>query len=526
MNRRDLFRLAGGAGIVAALGAATGFRFAAELPILGAQETSDARLPEPFTLPLTVPSVLAPERTDETTDYYRITQRPASATILPGYSTPIWGYNGTFPGPTLVSQRGRRTVVTHRNELPVPAVVHLHGGHVPTVSDGYPTDLLVPVGAQQATQTMPGDVDPSARIVVGERDYDYPMSQPAATLWYHDHRMDYTGASVWRGLAGFHLIVDDAEKDLRLPSGSRDIPLMITDRAFTADGGFKYPALDPDMRTKPGVTAGYMQGVLGDVVLVNGVPWPVHRVDVARYRLRILNASNARVYRLRTDVSPGRKVPFIHIGSDGGLLERAQTLDTLDIAPGERFDVVVDFSECAVGDEVTIHNDLGSGGAAQVMRFVVAQGAEDRTVVPDVLTSIEKIDPAAAVRTRQFTFRRGTVGAAMGWVINDKPYAPGTIVADPRVGEVEIWRFVTALNHPVHLHLNQFQVLSRNGRPPRATDVGWKDTLDLRAAEVAEIAIRFTDYPGRYVMHCHNLEHEDMGMMATFEVRAAHDPAR
>lgn len=516
MSRRDVFRLAGALGVVGAAGVAAGFRFAGDSATVGAQLTSEVALPEPFTRSLVVPAVLAPERRDADTDYYRITQRRAMAQILPGYATPILSYNGTFPGPTLVSARGRRTVVTHRNELPVPTVVHLHGGHVPHDSDGYPTDLLYPAGSDSMADMAGMQRDSLARTMTGERDYEYPARQPAATLWYHDHRMDFTGASVWHGLAGFHLIVDEAENRLRLPSGERDLPLMITDRAFRADGSLMYPALDPAMMEKPGVTGKYVQGVLGDVVLVNGVPWPVHRIAGARYRLRLLNASNARVYRLRIDSPGGRAGGFVQIGSDGGLLERAQHLSALDIAPGERFDVVVDFSGCAPGDQVTVHNDLGSGKTAQVMRFVVGERADDPSMVPDALVPIDRLDRAAAVRTRLFDFRRGDVGGMVGWTINGRAYAVDEVIAEPKLGEVEIWRFSTDLNHPIHVHLNQFQVLSRNGNLPHATDVGWKDTLNLAATEVAEVAIRFTDYAGRFVLHCHNLEHEDMAMMATF----------
>ncbi|MRH86055.1 multicopper oxidase domain-containing protein [Nocardia sp. SYP-A9097] len=516
MSRRDMFRLAGALGVVGTAGVAAGFRFASDSSVVGAQLTSEARLPEPFTVPFVVPPVLAPESRDATTDYYRVTQRVAAASILPGYATPIWGYNGVFPGPTIVSARGRRTVVTHRNKLPVPTVVHLHGGHVPHDADGYPTDLLLPVGSDGMTHTMAMHDDPLSQNMIGERDYAYPMNQPAATLWYHDHRMDFTGAAVWQGLAGLHLVVDEDENRLRLPAGDRDLPVMITDRAFRADGSLRYPAVDRSMMEKPGVTGKYVQGVLGDVILVNGVPWPVHRVGTARYRLRLVNASNARVYRLRFDSPGGRANEFVQIGSDGGLLERAQRLSTLDIAPGERFDVIVDFTGCAIGDQITLHNDLGSGNTTQIMRFVIAARVEDISPIPDALVPIERLNPAEAVHTRQFDFRRGEVGGMTGWRINGHPYSPGDSIADPRLGDLEIWRFTTDLNHPIHLHLNHFQVLSRNNKPPHPTDAGWKDTLNLTATEVAEVAISFTDHPGRYVLHCHNLEHEDMAMMATF----------
>ncbi|MVU77852.1 multicopper oxidase domain-containing protein [Nocardia sp. ET3-3] len=517
MSRRAMLRTVAALGVAGAAGA---WQLSVDSPADRLHLTSAARLPEPFTLPLAVPPVLAPERRDDATDYYRIVQRVANASVLPGYSTPIWGYNGIFPGPTVVSNRARRTVVTHRNELPVPAVVHLHGGHVPEESDGYPTDLLYPVGGgMDAMGDTMGRPDPSAHTTIGERDYTYPGGQPAATLWYHDHRMDFTGPSVWRGLAGFHLVTDDAEQRLGLPSGVRDIPIMLADRAFDARGGFVYPALDPTSTHTPGVSGKFGRGVLGDVVLVNGVPWPAHRVDTARYRLRLLNASNARVYRLRFD-RRGGSLPIVQIGSDGGLLARPQELTELTIAPGERYDVVADFSGCAVGEQVTVYNDLGAGTTTRVMRFEVAQQVTDTAVVPDRLTEFETLERRTAVATRRFAFRQGDAGGMRGWVINGHAYDPVTPIARPRLGEVEIWQVSTDLDHPIHLHLNQFQVLSRNGRAPLAADGGWKDTLYLTATGMAEIAVRFTDHAGRFVMHCHNLEHEDMAMMATFTTTA------
>ncbi|MEC3953470.1 multicopper oxidase domain-containing protein [Nocardia sp. CDC153] len=513
LSRRTLFRAAAALGVAGAAGA---WQLSVDSPADRVHLTSRARLPEPFTLPLTVPPVLAPERRDDTTDYYRIVQRAANVTVLPGYSTPIWGYNGIFPGPTIVSNRARRTVVTHRNELPVPVVVHLHGGHVPEESDGYPTDLLYPVGgSHEEMADMMGGPDPSAHTMFGERDYTYPDGQPAAALWYHDHRMDFTGPAVWRGLAGFHLVVDDAERRLGLPGGARDLPLMLADRAFDEDGAFTYPAIDPTMTHTPGVTGKFGRGVLGDVVLVNGVPWPAHRVDTARYRLRLLNGSNARVYRLRFD-RRGGSLPIVQIGSDGGLLARPRELTELTIAPGERYDVVVDFSDCAVGDQVTVYNDLGAGTTTRVLRFDIAERVRDTAVVPDRLTDFETLDRRTAVATRRFAFRQGKAGGMRGWVINGRAYDPRTPIARPTLGQVEVWQLSTDLDHPIHLHLNQFQVLTRDGRAPRAADGGWKDTLYLPATGMAEIAVRFTDYAGRFVLHCHNLEHEDMAMMATF----------
>ena len=449
---------------------------------------SAARLPRPYTVPLPIPPVARPVRSTATTDFYQLAAREADVEILPGLRTRIFGYDGRFPGPTLVSRSGRSTVVTHRNDLPVPVAVHLHGGHTPADSDGYPTDLVAPAG---------------------RRDYTYPMRQRAATLWYHDHRMDFTGPQVNRGLAGFHLVTDDEQDALGLPTGDRDIPLMITDRAFDEEGSLRYPA----QHHGAGVTDAYMEGVLGDVILVNGAPWPVLEVAAARYRLRLLNASNARRYRLSLD--PPR-TPLVQVASDGGLLERSIEHAAVVLAAGERCEVVVDFAAFPAGAQVTMRNSLGTGTTRDVMRFQVTHRGADDSRVPPQLSRLELLRRETAVRTRTWSFRRAPTGEHPGWLLDGRAFDPTRIDADVRLGEVEIWRFNSDLHHSVHVHLDPFQVLERRGADPGPYDGGWKDTVDISPSESVDVAVRFTDYPGRYLLHCHNLEHEDMAMMAAF----------
>jgi spore coat protein A len=342
--------------------------------------------------------------------------------------------------------------------------------------------------------------------------------------------MDFTGPHVYRGLAGFFLVTDDEDDALGLPGGDRDLPLMVCDRAFEDDGAFRYPAVAAD-ESEPGVEEHAMGGVLGDVILVNGAPWPVHEVAATTYRLRILNASNARRLQLVLDPSPpdGSRA-FTQVGTDGGLLEQPQRRSTLTLAPAERADVVVDFGAYPVGTQVGLVNRLSRGGTGRVMRFDVVRRGPDDARVPDRLGTIERLDPASATVTRDFAFRLGRHtgsnrdgdsdggGGHLQWTINDRPFRPDHDHARPRLGAVEVWRFSTDLHHPVHVHLDPFQVVARNGREPRVGDRGWKDTIDLIPGETAEIAVRFTDHPGRYVVHCHNLEHEDMAMMANFRV--------
>lgn len=529
LSRRTVLRLGTTAGLVGGLfstgcGIDSGGANNSIQGSAGRLLRSEATLPEPFRAALPIPPVLRPTRIDATTDYYTITQRVATLAVLPGAATPIWGYEGIFPGPTIESRRGRRTVVTHHNELPVPVVVHLHGGRTAPEHDGYPTDLILPrnVASQTGEHANDGghakDGGQAGGVSVGSRDYVYEMDQPAATLWYHDHRMDFTGPQVYRGLAGFHLVHDDVEDSLGLPDGDRDIPLMITDRSFAEDGSFLYPSIDPSLTGTPGVTADYMSGVLGDCVLVNGAPWPVLEVAAVRYRFRLLNASNARRYRLRLDRGPA----FTQIGSDLGLLSRPVGHDEIDIAQAERFDVVVDFSGHDVGDVITMVNERGDAGTTDVMRFVVGPREPDDSAVPDRLAEFETLSVEDVATEREFVFARGGAqanGMAL-WTVNGEAFSPDTVIARPALGTTEKWTIrAQNVEHPFHVHLAGFQVVGRDGGDGVARwDLGWKDTVNLDNGGRAEILLRFDGYRGRYVFHCHNLEHEDMMMMATFDV--------
>ncbi|MGH3728726.1 MAG: multicopper oxidase family protein [Micromonosporaceae bacterium] len=507
LSRRRLLGLAaaGGAGLAlpSGCGLVSGGPVSEAEGSAGTLLTSGARLPEPFRVPLPVPPTLKPVRGDGGADHYDIVQKTAQAEILPGYKTEVWGYNGTFPGPTIESRRGRRTVVAHRNDLPVPAVVHLHGGKTPAAHDGYPTDAI------EANDT---------------REYVYPIDQPAATLWYHDHRMDFTGPQVYRGLAGFHLIRDDEEAGLGLPYGERDIPLMIADRAFAEDGSFAYPSMDPSLTGMPGVKKDFMSGVLGDCILVNGAPWPELEVTATRYRFRILNASNARRYELTLDPAPPGGTAFVQIGSDQGLLRAPVRHETLHIAQAERFDVVIDFSKYRVGDKITLVNNAGSGGTAQVMRFVVARRGRDDSRVPSRLVDFRPLSRSEVTVERDFVFARGGAQGHHGvslWTVNGKKFEPDRITARPKLGAVELWRLrARNVPHPVHIHLTPFQVISgdQGDGDVGPYNRGWKDTVNLGNGGRAEVLIKFDGYRGRYVFHCHNLEHEDMMMMANFEV--------
>lgn len=253
-----------------------------------------------FLKPLRIPPVLRPTRRDETTDYYEIVQKEALVEILPGKETRIWGYQGMFPGPTIKAQRGRKVIVRHTNELAIHTVVHLHGGITAADSDGFPTEMI-----------MPGT----------SKSYAYSNEGRGSTLWYHDHAMDHTGRNIYMGLAGLYLIEDQNEASLKLPNGEFDIPLILQSHLFAGDGSFEYHAGPGDRF-----------GAEDNTILVNGVPWPQLKVAARKYRFRILNASNARTFRLA--LSSGR--PLVQIATDGGLLNEPVTSSSISTCDGRK----------------------------------------------------------------------------------------------------------------------------------------------------------------------------------------------
>lgn len=494
MARRDFLRragLLGGLVIPAGWGGLrVGWPATSETPGGHPPGVDDSFPPSPPVTPFVeafrTPPVLEPTRADATTDFYEVEIRPAEVEILPGLRTTIWGFNGEFPGPTIRARSGRGVVVRHWNRLTeAQPSIHLHGGHVEPDSDGYPTDVI-----------PPGTF----------RDYVYPNAQIASTLSYHDHEMDRTGPNVYMGLFGAYLIDDDVERSLNLPSGDYDVPVIIQDRLFHADGSLNY-------------LHDLVDGARGDVILVNGVPQPRFVVANRKYRLRFLNGSNSRPYELA--LSSGQ--PFTQVGSDGGLLPHPVERETIPLFPFERVEAVVDFSGLPVGSTVVLNNLLEVGRTGQVMLFEVGREEPDTSTVPPDLRPLDRLDKASATVTREFEFAMdGT-----DWVINGRRFDHARIDASPQLGSTEIWRFRnrSTMPHPVHVHLEFFQILDRDGTPPAPAEAGWKDTVVVPPGESVRVILRFTDFLGRYMLHCHNLEHEDNGMMANFEVVAAADPA-
>src|SRR5215216_6641088 len=470
---------------------------------------------DPFEVPLPITPILKPVRTS--TDYYEMTQKAGRQEILPGLKTEVWGYDCIFPGPTVEARSGRQVEIRQWNELPVPVATHLHGGKTPPQSDGYPTDLILPEGNGRGTSAHSGHVSMQGHSHFS-KDYRYPNDQRGATLWYHDHRMDFTGPQVYKGLAGMYILRDEVEDSLPLPRGEKEVPLVIANRTFREDGSLYYPSIDPSLTEEPGTLAPAINGMFGDTILVNGAPWPYLELSNTHYRFRLLNASGARFYDLALEPPPPGGKPFVQIGSDGGLLEAPISHERILISPGERFDVVVDFSQYRVGQEVTLKNLEGEGRTKDVMCFVVARREKEQSTVPERLApELDFPSPDEAEATRRFQFIAGGGWGGMS-TINFRVFDPDRVDPRPRLGSTEVWDFHSDQDHPIHLHLVHFKVISRNGGRPAPWDVGWKDTVLTRAEDEVRIAARFSGHRGKYVFHCHNLEHEDMMMMANFEV--------
>jgi FtsP/CotA-like multicopper oxidase with cupredoxin domain len=507
INRRELLKLAFAGGV------------ATILPGCGSRR-SQASNPETvprFEAALPIPPVLEPTRSNESGDYYEMETRESTAAILPGKQTTIYGYNGIFPGPTIKATRGRTTHIRFTTKLPTPVVTHLHGGHTPSDSDGWPEDVIVSTGDRVPESSMQmGHTGYAGRIGEAvapkyEHNYTYPNDRRAATLWYHDHAMGATGQNVYMGLAGFYLVEDTEQRSLPLPTGRYDIPLMLCVRQFNNDGSLLY---NPHGHA----------GADGEVMLVNGAAWPVLRVERRSYRLRILNASNATTFTLA--LSSER--PFVQIATDGGLMARPREALRIPMAMAERVEVVIDFSVYAAGDSVVLRNTEKYGPMGEIMRFEITGPAlTDHCHLPDHLSVIETLTPEMAVRTRTFTFgprpELKSHFPPIYWAINGKRFDPEHAQVNPRLGDVEIWRFVYEKNpwkqtHPPHVHLVNFQILDRNGRAPHDHERGWKDTFRLDPGDDVRVIMRFDGYRGRYLMHCHNLEHEDYDMMMRFDV--------
>jgi spore coat protein A, manganese oxidase len=439
------------------------------------------------------------------------------------HPTRMWTFDGSFPGPTIETRSGQAVMVEWQNRLPphhflpidhtlhgaeasLPesrSVVHLHGGRTPPDSDGYPEEWTVPGQSQTCF---------------------YPSAQHAALLFYHDHAMGINRLNIYAGLQGFFIVRDPREDSLDLPAGPHEIPLMISDRLLTRDGQLLYPV-------SPNPQRPWVPEVFGNAILVNGKLLPFCEVEPRPYRLRLMNGSNGRFYRFELSNRSTLQV----IANDQGLLQAPVPVRRLPLAPAERADVIVDFRPFA-GDMVRLVSD-----SFDILQFRVAK--ESRAAAPAVPAALHQnadrpLEKEAA-RTRRLTLDEHVddVQRSMGMLLNNTPWhAP--ITEKPVLNTTEIWELVnlTEDSHPIHLHLVRFQILDRRpfdvfdylnrgvlrftgpAQPPAPFESGWKDTARADPGVVTRIIVPFEGYAGRYVWHCHILEHEDNEMMRPYEV--------
>ncbi len=455
--------------------------------------------------------------------------REAEVQALPGRKTRMWTYGGSFPGPTIRRPAGRRTSVTFLHELPKSVgelTVHLHGGHNRTQFDGQPGGLT-PSHATSFYCHIPSGLTPrqSGNDVLiepgGRRTYVYDLfengePERAAFQWYHDHRLDHTAQNVWRGLAGMWIIDDEFEAGLPLPTGDRDLALMVGDRDFDHHNQLT----NPFSGQRPPA-----DGITARTILVNGAHMPYHRVTAQRYRLRLLNVSQFRSYNFY--LSNG--APLIQIGSDSGLMPRPVRRQEVTIGPAERVEVVVDFA-AAAGERVELRSGPRHGGrhpigarpyVGALMQFRVdSRRRPDRTRVPRKLRPLPAWTKRAS-HTPDRTFEISIGGAfRTAWLINGRTFNPARADAHPKLGSVETWEFVnhTDVAHMMHMHLTDWHLLARNGKPPPPWEDCLKETFFLYPRERILVAGHFVDYLGKFVIHCHMLDHEDHGLMTQFEV--------
>jgi spore coat protein A, manganese oxidase len=552
LSRRDLLKQALGASSVLALADHLFTQNSAPAP----QQLPDAALLLGFVDALPIPRRLAPEEQNKGRSVYRVRMLQSTHTMhssLP--SARIWGYEGLYPGPTIEAVRGEQVEVIWENHLPIhhlfkidphihgampPApevrtVPHLHGSRTSSDSDGLPEKWFTPGNKAR---------------------YTYTNDQQAATLWYHDHALGITRLNVYAGLSGLYLLRDVEEERHGLPSRDYEIPLVVQDRTLDEKGQLAYaPVNDDGIPLAPGI---WGPEFLGRFPVVNGTVCPYVNVEPRMYRVRILNAANTRFFNLqlnlaRRAVDIPSLVTFEQIGSDGGFLPKPVNINQILLGPAERADLLVDFTDLD-GKTVTLTNNAPAPypGWATLAKYAPRLGElmQFRVVLPR--KEVNQIKAVAAETTEPFVrFAEGDAvqsrdfvltehmdenGRSLGVRINEKGYDdPVTEVV--KSGTIEKWRFINTTEdaHTMHLHLVRFQILHRQGfdpaefskgslkpvgvlRAPPPGESGWKDTAIVLPNEMLTILARFEGYTGKFVFHCHMLEHEDNDMMRPFMV--------
>jgi FtsP/CotA-like multicopper oxidase with cupredoxin domain len=420
---------------------------------------------------------------------YDLTILAAEHVFFEGVSTATYAIDGTFLGPTLRLLQGESVSINYHNKLGEMTTMHGHGMHLPAIMDGGPHQ---PIAAG------------------GEWSAQYAVNQPASTNWYHPHTHGKTGEQVYKGLAGLILVDDELSVSLNLPNsyGIDDIPLVLQDRRFDSNKQLLYIESNQDI----------MRGMLGDVQLVNGTVSPYQEVAAGLVRLRVLNGANARVYQL----SLSNAQSFQLIASDNGLLAAPITLSSIELSPGERAEIVVDFSATSATSIDLIDNN---NNQAELLRFHINQALTVLdTVVPDTLATMPSLDASNVDVTRSFKLTMQG-GNSPKFFINGQSMDMARTDFSMNINDIEVWDVENAsdMTHNFHMHATHFQILERNGR---ASDVGihekgLKDTVLLKGNERVKLITKMTDFAdasAHYMFHCHILEHEDRGMMGQFSV--------
>ncbi|ALS02632.1 copper oxidase [Enterococcus silesiacus] len=428
---------------------------------------------------LAIPPLLIPDFDSELQTRYTIVSQEGETQILPGEKTKTWGYNASLLGTTIILERGKNYSVTLKNELPELTTYHWHGLNVSgPETDGGPHAPVYPKGTQEI---------------------EFTVDQPASTAWLHPHPCPNTAEQVWKGLAAMVIIKDDQESKLPFPReyGVDDIPIVLQDRSYH-DNQLDY---HKDYN---------VDGTLGNIPLINGTVNAYFDVTTQQVRLRLLNGANRREFRLHFS----KELPFTQIASDGGILPEPILFTHLMLTAGERAEIIADFKGRSAGEEIILYSD-----DSPLVAFKVGDFKENDWYMPEKLIEIQRLQA-----TDSTVIEETVMSGMRDFVkIDDQIFDMKRIDKQQTMGETQIWD-VSNINpadkgmiHPFHIHGTQFQVLSRNGRPPYPNELGWKDTIGVNAQETVRIAVRF-DVPGVFMYHCHILEHEDTGMMAQIEV--------
>lgn len=446
-----------------------------------------------FSQRLRIPPLLEPRPDSTGRRVFDLTLQQGRAELLPGTRADTWGVNGPYLGPTLRASRGNRLLMRVRNELPETTTLHWHGMHLPAAADGGPHQMI-----ERRESWKPG----------------WTVDQPAATLWYHPHLHGETEDHVYRGVAGMFILDDERSRRLELPDdyGVDDIPVILQDPRLSDDGGLEF---------SQGMISPI--GRLGDTTLVNGTYDPYLPVSTRRVRLRLLNASPARIYEVGLD--DARELHLVAV--DGGLLDAPRRVRRVRLSPGERAEVIV---EVRPGDRAVLRSfepDLGTdffnerfvGGddSFDLLQLRAARRLAPAPELPDRLNGGgDALDPAESVRTRRFELSGSSS-------INGRSMELDRIDEVVTSGTTEVWEVEndTGIPHSFHPHDVRFRVLQYAGGPPPAEVSGLQDTVFVPPHETMRIVTRFEDYSDPdvpYMFHCHLLEHEDRGMMGQLVV--------